>query len=208
VFEWIVSIIDKGGYLGIFFLMFLENVFPPIPSELIMPTAGLLAVQGKFSFLLVVVAGSLGSFAGQGLLYYLGYRVGEERLKRWARSHGHWVAVSADEIDRGKLWFQRRRGSMAVFLGRLVPGFRSVISVPAGLVKMPLARFMIFTLLGTVIWTAALAAAGGLIGENYDRVERFLDPITYIVVLSMVGSYLWRVFKRYRGDGLEVGAAG
>lgn len=198
MFDWIVSILEKGGYLGVCLLMFLENVFPPIPSELIMPMAGLLADRGELSFLPVILAGALGSFLGQGLLYYIGYRLGGQRLKGWAEEHGHWLALYPEDIDRAETWFRKRRGSVAVFLGRLVPGIRSVISLPAGVAKMPLPGFVFFTLLGTTLWTAALTAAGGLLGENYDRVERFLDPVTYVVLGGLLASYLYRVVKRFR----------
>ncbi len=202
VFEWITSVIDKGSYLGIFALMLLENLFPPIPSELIMPVGGLLSEQGELSLLGVIVAGTLGSFAGQVFLYYLGHKVGEKRLKRWAEEHGHWVATSPEEIDRAKEWFGKRRGGAAVFLGRLVPGLRSVISFPAGIVKMPLPTFLTCTLVGTAAWTTALAYAGKVLGDNYDKVEQYLNPVTYAVVGFMVVSYLWRVAKSFRhGSG-------
>lgn len=199
MFDWITSVIDKGSYLGIFALMLLENLFPPIPSELIMPVGGLLSEQGKLSLVGVVVAGTLGSFAGQVFLYYLGLKVGEKRLKRWAEDHGHWVATSPEEIDKAKEWFGKRRGGAAVLFGRLVPGLRSVISIPAGIVKMPLATFLTCTLLGTAVWTTALAYAGKLLGDNYDKVEQYLNPVTYLVVGFMVLSYLWRVVKSFRG---------
>jgi membrane protein DedA with SNARE-associated domain len=200
MFEWITTIIEAGGYFGIAVLMFLENVFPPIPSELIMPMGGLLAKQGGLSFGPVVVAGTLGSFAGQVLLYHLGRRLGQERLKRWVDDHGHWVAVSCEEIDRAGEWFGRRRGRAAVFMGRLVPGIRSIISIPAGIGKMPLPGFLAFTFLGTAIWTAALTAAGVSLGRNYERVQQYLDPVTYLVIFAIVSSYLWRLAKRHQRD--------
>lgn len=207
MFDWIVSIIEKGSYLGVCFLMFLENVFPPIPSELIMPMAGLLADRGEMSFVGAVVAGTLGSFLGQGLLYYLGYKVGGDTIKEWAEKHGHWLALYPDDIDRAEKWFKKRRGGVAVFVGRLVPGIRSVISLPAGVAKMPLPSFCLFTVLGTGLWTLALTAAGRLLGENYDKVERFLDPVTYLVLFVMLASYVWRLVKR-NGKGGRAQAGG
>lgn len=203
MFQWVLAVIDQGGYLGIFLLMLLENVFPPIPSELIMPTGGLLAKQGKLSLAGVMVAGTLGSFAGQTLLYWVGARIGEERLMRWARKHGHWVAVSPEELSRTKAWFRRRRGGVAVCLGRLVPAIRSLISIPAGLVRMPLPSFLLCTLLGGTLWNIGLVAAGGWIAQNYDKVEAFLDPVSYAIVGFLVGSYLWRLVKQSRKADVE-----
>lgn len=206
VFDSIVSIIEQGGYLGIFLLMFLENVFPPIPSELIMPMGGLLAERGDLQLSLVVVAGTLGSLLGQSVLYYAGRRLGPRKLKRWAREHGHWVAISEDEVGRTQAWFGKRRGSMAVFLGRLVPGIRSLISIPAGLARMPAGRFHFWTLLGTGIWAGALAAAGELVANNYDTVEAYLNPLTTAFMVILVGSYLRRVARSFRHDSSQPAA--
>ena len=195
MFDAILSLVNKGGYLGIGFLMFLENVFPPIPSEVIMPLGGFLAEQDKLDFWVVVLAGTLGSTVGQLALYYLGAAVGERRLKRWAKRHGRWMAVSVDEIDRAKDWFDRH-GGMAVFICRLVPALRSLISLPAGVVKMPLPQFLAFTIVGTALWTAALAYAGRLLGQNYDKVEQYLNPASYAIVVILLGTYLYRVFRQ------------
>jgi membrane protein DedA with SNARE-associated domain len=198
MFDGIVSLISKGSYVGVLLLMLLENVFPPIPSELIMPLAGYLAERGEFNIWLAIAAGTVGSFAGQAALYYLGYRIGEDRLKRWAREHGHWVATSPEEIDRAQEWFDKHGGA-AVFVGRMVPGIRSLISIPAGLAKMSKWTFSAYTLAGTAVWTVALTYAGRMLGQNYEKVEQYLNPISYAVVGFIVLSYLWRVFKNYRG---------
>ena len=203
MFSWIVSIIEKSGYLGIFFLMFLENVFPPIPSELIMPMGGMLAKRGELSFPVVLLAGVLGSLVGQTLLYYIGRKFGARRLKQWATDHGHWVAVSPEEIDRAQDWFGKRRGNVAVFLGRLVPGIRSLISIPAGLAQMPLGRFLFWTLLGTTAWTAALTVAGRLLADNYDKVEAYLDPVTTTILVLLAAAYLRRVIRSFKDQPAE-----
>jgi membrane protein DedA with SNARE-associated domain len=195
VFSWILSIIHQGGAVGIAVLMLLENIFPPLPSELIMPMGGFLTQQGELSFGAVVLAGTLGSFAGQCLLYWLGHRLGEERLRRLARDHGRWVALSPQEIDKAAAWLHRRRGGLAVAVGRLVPGIRSVISIPAGVVGMPLRTFVPCTLAGTCAWTAALAYAGVLVGENYQAVEQYLNPVSWVVVGLLLFSYLRRVLR-------------
>ncbi len=199
MFQAILSVVSKGGYAGIFLLMFLENVFPPIPSEVIMPLGGFLAEQGKLNFWIVVLLGTLGSTAGQLVLYYVGEAVGEERLKRWADEHGHWMAVSVDEIERSKAWFDRHGGT-AVLICRMVPALRSLISLPAGIVKMPILAFLGYTVIGSGLWTAALAHAGRLLGQNYEVVEQYLNPATYAILGILLGTYLFRVFRRYRKD--------
>src|SRR5687767_4658381 len=130
--EWITEFMNSMGYFAIVFLMFLENVFPPIPSEVIMPMAGFTATQGKLSFIGVVIAGTLGSVLGALPLYFVGKTIGEDRLKSWAHSHGKWLTVSRDDIDKAKEWFEKH-GAIAVLIGRLVPGVRSLISLPAGI---------------------------------------------------------------------------
>ena len=141
--EWIKSFMESLGYLGIGLLMFLENIFPPIPSELIMPLAGFTAAQGRLSFWGAVAAGIVGSVLGQLPLYYLGRLAGEEQLKRWADRYGKWLTVSHEEIERAKGWFDHH-GGKAVFLCRLIPGIRSLISIPAGMAKMHLLAFLLY----------------------------------------------------------------
>lgn len=199
MFQTILAAVNKGGYVGIFCLMFLENVFPPIPSELIMPLGGFLSQQQKLDFWLVVLVGTLGSTAGQLALYYLGRAVGEEKLKKWADEHGHWMAVSVDEIDRSKAWFEQH-GGMAVLFCRVIPGLRSLISIPAGVVRMGIPQFLGYTLAGTTAWTAALAYAGRLLGKNYEKVEQYLNPVTYAVIAILLGTYFYRVFRKYREE--------
>jgi membrane protein DedA with SNARE-associated domain len=140
--EWIKGTIESLGYFGIILLMIIENVFPPIPSEIIMPLAGFLSTQGEFSFLGVAIAGTIGSVLGALLLYYAGRKVGADRLKRWADSYGRWLMLSSEDIGRAQAWFHRR-GAVAVFVCRLVPGLRSMISIPAGIERMNLSRYIL-----------------------------------------------------------------
>ena len=197
MFDWIKEIIDQGGYLGIVFLMFLENVFPPIPSELIMPLAGFLSVRGDFSFLGVILAGTLGSVLGQLPLYYLGRAFGKDRLKGWVKRHGHWAATTPEELERSIKRFERYRGA-AVFFCRLVPTLRSLISIPAGLSNMNLAPFLAYTLAGTALWTAALAGLGKVLESNYEQVSTYLNPVSTGILVLLVIAYFWGVIKSYR----------
>lgn len=192
MFDWITALIDQLGLPGVALMMFLENVFPPIPSELIMPLAGFNAAQGRMGLVGVILAGTLGSLAGAVLWYLLGRAVGTARLRRLAARHGRWLTVTPGELDRADAWFDRH-GGMAVFLGRLVPTVRTLISIPAGLSEMPLGRFLAWSGLGTLIWTTLLALAGYLLEDAYHRVENWVNPVSTVVVVGIVGLYLWRV---------------
>ncbi len=179
--------------------MFLENAFPPIPSEVIMPAAGLGAGQGQLNLLGVIVAGTVGSVAGALFWYYVGKWIDADRLRRWAGRYGRWagryerwLTLSPRDIDRVDRWFDRH-SSKAVFLGRLVPALRTLISVPAGVFGMGLPRFLLFTTLGTALWTTLLAVAGYLLEGQYLIVAAYLNPITNIIVGVVVAVYLYRV---------------
>jgi membrane protein DedA with SNARE-associated domain len=189
---WVISTISATAYWGIVFLMVIENVFPPIPSEVIMPLAGFMATQDRLALLGVILAGTLGSVLGALPLYYLGRKIGEERLKRLADRHGRWLTVSREDLDKAKAWFDRH-GGMAVLLCRLVPGIRSLISIPAGIQGMPLAAFLLFTTIGAGLWTALLTLTGYWLGANFRQVEAYLDPVSYVVLASIIVLYVWRV---------------
>ena len=199
MFDWIASLIDAIGPWGVGLLMLLENVFPPIPSELIMPLAGFLAAQGKMGMVAAVLAGTLGSLAGATVWYAIGRAVGADRLRRWAETHGRWMTVSPEDIDKAESWFERY-GSYAVFFGRLVPAVRTLISVPAGLARMPLLPFLFWSGLGSLMWTSLLAAAGYILQARYHQVEVWVDPLSTAVVVAVVLIYVWRVatWKRRR----------
>ncbi|AWI83168.1 alkaline phosphatase [Alloyangia pacifica] len=192
MFDWISGFVDTVGAIGIAVLMFLENVFPPIPSELIMPLGGFNAAAGREHLLAVIVAGSLGSLAGALFWYWIGRRLGTQRLKRLAARHGRWLTILPEDLDRSNAWFDRHGGS-AVLIGRLIPTVRTFISVPAGVARMPMASFLAFTTVGTVSWTTVLAMAGYLLQAQYGLVAGWLDPVSTAVVVGIVGLYLWRV---------------
>lgn len=192
MFDWIIGLIKATGYLGILLLMLAENVFPPIPSELIMPLAGFAAAQGKLNLMLVVLAGSAGSLLGAVFWYELGRRLGGDRLKRFAARHGRWLTLSPGEIDRAETWF-RQHGKWAVLLGRLVPAVRTLVSVPAGITRMPLPAFLAWTALGTASWTALLAGAGYLLQSRYALVADYLNPASNVIVGLIVLWYAYRV---------------
>ncbi|WP_226622574.1 DedA family protein [Alloyangia pacifica] len=205
MFDWISGFVDAVGAIGIAVLMFLENVFPPIPSELIMPLGGFNAAAGREHLLAVIVAGSIGSLAGALFWYWIGRQLGTQRLKRLAARHGRWLTILPDDLDRSNDWFIRHGGS-AVLIGRLIPTVRTFISVPAGVARMPMASFLAYTTVGTVSWTTVLAMAGYLLQAQYGLVAGWLDPVSTAVVAGIVGVYVWRVAtygRRKRRKGLE-----
>lgn len=194
MFEFIVKTISDGGYVGIFLLMFIENIFPPIPSELIMPFAGFAAARGDLNIGLVVVIGTAGSVAGAFPWYLAGALMGQERLKRLAVNHGRWLTVSSQDIDTASMWYQRH-GLHATLLGRLVPGVRTLISVPAGIMGMPLLPFTAYSAIGSLLWTGLLAAAGFFLESKYEAVAQYLDPVSKIVIGLIVAAYLYRLMR-------------
>lgn len=195
--DWIVDLIERGGYLAIALLMLFENVFPPIPSEVVMPVAGIVAGQGSLQIGLVIVFGTIGAVAGQLVWYWIGLRVGEEGMKRFARRHGRWLTLSTREVDKADAWFDAH-GHKAVLVGRLVPGVRTIISIPAGLAQMPLKRFLVYSTIGSGAWTAALALAGYALGERQEAITHWIGPISTIVFATIIAYYVYRVatFKK------------
>lgn len=197
--DWIKNTIESLGYLGIAALMFLENLFPPIPSELIMPLAGYTAnVPGaKLNITGVFFAGLIGSVLGALIWYYPGKFLGEERLKALADKHGKWISVSSKDITKAKRWFDSQ-GKKAVFIGRLVPGIRTLISVPAGISNMPLLPFLFYTTLGSAAWVGLLTYSGYLLGSQYELVDEYLAPVSKIVFGCITMAFIFWVVKRKR----------
>jgi membrane protein DedA with SNARE-associated domain len=192
---WVPKIMDMIGYLGIALLMFAENAFPPIPSELIMPLAGAQIAQGKMAWLPVITAGVLGTVLGSLIWYYIGVLVSEERLMAWADRYGKWMQLSGEDIAKSKTWFNRH-GTKAVFFCRMVPGIRTLISLPAGIDRMPLQTYLIYTTLGTTLWTTLLTALGYVLGNNYKLVDQYLGPVSKWVVLILVVAFVAFVGSR------------
>jgi membrane protein DedA with SNARE-associated domain len=192
---WVVSTMKTMGYLGVGLLMFLENLFPPIPSELIMPLAGFTVAKGEMDFFLVVLAGVVGTMLGALPWYYAGKLLGEERLRRLADRYGKWVAMSGKDIDKANHWFGKH-GGKAVFLCRLVPGVRTVISLPAGISNMPMVPFLLYSTLGTTLWVCLLTGLGYFLGNNYTLVDKYLGPISKFVLFGLIGLFVFWVVRR------------
>ena len=184
--------------------MFLENIIPPIPSEIIMPLGGYFVFQQKLNFYILVFWGLLGTILGSLPWYYLGRLVNEKKLSTFLDKKGKYLGISSDDLIKSKRWFEKY-GVSLVFWGRLVPGIRTLISVPAGIELMPLRKFLIWTTLGSFIWVALLAYAGFLFGENYPIIETYLDQIKFFVkpILILIFLYFFiilinRVIKNNR----------
>ena len=190
--DWVFRMIEWGGYFGVALLMFLETVFPPIPSEVIMPLAGVVSARGHLSLPLVIVAGTAGAMLGNILWYVAAHALGMERFRPLIERFGRWLTLDWAEIERAQSLFDTR-GSVIVFIGRMLPTIRSLVSIPAGLLRMRFVPFMIWSTLGSTIWTAGLAIAGWILGHEFAHVETVLGPLSLIVIGGVVLWYLWRV---------------
>ena len=193
--KWATDLIDRLGYPGVGFLVALENVIPPIPSEVILPLAGFQADQGDFNLFLLIVVATIGSIVGAMILYTVGAVLGEDRIRRLVGRFGKYVLVTTGDIDKATSWF-KRHGRSAVFFGRLVPVVRSLVSIPAGVEKMPLGTFLIYTAIGSAIWNTILIVAGYLLGTQYDRVEGFVKVFQYVVIAAVLVAVAYFVYRR------------
>jgi membrane protein DedA with SNARE-associated domain len=194
VSDWIIDVIQRSGYLGVALLMLLENVFPPIPSELVLPFAGYVAASGKLHPVGVLLAAIAGSLLGALPWYWAGRRLGHGGLQRFAQRHGRVLTLHPDDIDHAQDWF-RRHGPASVAIGRLVPAVRSVISMPAGVGRMPFVAFLAWSALGTALWSALLLGVGYALQSQYEQAKEAVEWVTRGVVALMVGAYAWRVWR-------------
>ena len=179
--------------------MFLENLIPPIPSEIIMPLGGFFVYQQKLNFYFLVFWGLFGTILGSLPWYYLGRLVNEKKLSNFLDKKGKYLGISSDDLTKSKRWFEKF-GVSLVFWGRLVPGIRTLISVPAGIELMPLRKFLFWTSLGSFIWVAFLTYTGYLLGENYSIIETYIDQIKYVLkpILILIFLYFFiKLFMRF-----------
>ncbi len=188
------------GYGAILIAMFLENLFPPIPSELIMPLGGFYISQGQLSFLPVILAGLIGTILGAFPWYGLGRLVNEEKIEIWLNKYGKWLGVTSKELYKSHNWFSRY-GTALVFWGRLIPGIRTLISVPAGIEAMPLTPFLVWTTAGSLLWIIFLTIAGIILGESYSVVELWIEPfskaVKLILAFSLCIAFSWLCIRSF-----------
>jgi membrane protein DedA with SNARE-associated domain len=192
---WVVEVVEALGYLGVGLLVALESIFPPIPSEIVLPLAGFVTANGEASFLGMVAAATAGSLAGAYVLYGVAALIGPVRLRALVANYGKWARVDLDDIDRSERWFDDRAAT-AVLVGRCVPLIRSLISIPAGLRRMSLIKFTVFTVIGSLIWNLALVGAGYLLGENWDRAAGPLEMMRNVVLAIIAALLLWFLWAR------------
>ncbi len=188
------------GYGVILIAMFLENLFPPIPSELIMPLGGFYISQGQLSFFPVIFAGLIGTVLGAFPWYGLGRLVNEEKIAIWLNKYGKWLGITPNDLYKSHSWFSRH-GKSLVFWGRLIPGIRTLISVPAGIELMPLVPFIAWTTAGSLLWIIFLTISGIILGESYSAVEIWIEPfskvIKLILVLSASIAFVWLCIRSF-----------
>jgi membrane protein DedA with SNARE-associated domain len=206
VANWVFSIVDSLGAAGVGLLIFLENLIPPIPSEVILPLAGFRARTGALNIWLTWPAATAGSVAGAVVLYGLGAWLGYDRLhalagKRW------FILTGQKDLDRGEEIFEKH-GSKIVLLGRCIPVIRSVVSIPAGIARMPLPRFLTLTAIGSGVWNALFIGLGWVLGENWDRVQGWLGPVTYVVIGLVVVGVVWLAVRKLRTRSAQSAADG
>jgi membrane protein DedA with SNARE-associated domain len=190
--EWMLRLIEQGGYWGIAFLMFIENVFPPIPSEVIMGLGGIAMARGTMEFWPLLLAGTAGSTLGNYFWFIAGDRLGYERLEPFVNRWGRWLTLEWEDIERASLFF-RKHGQWVVFFMRFSPFLRTMISLPAGLAHMGHARFLIFTFAGAAVWNIALIYGGRFLADYLSEAQGWLNGIVIAVIVLAVAGYVWRV---------------
>jgi len=195
--DWIISIMEQLGYFGIALLMFLDNVFPPIPSEVIMPSAGFAASKGQLLLSGVIIAGSFGSLLAAALLYWVGRKIPNQSIFNWVDRYGKYLFIKSEDVKKALDWFEKY-GHRVVFFGRMVPAVRSLISIPAGMSHMPFWKFMLYSSVGSIIWTTFLACVGYYFGNNIELMHQIFSRVGYMIigiVLNLVAYFFYKKSK-------------
>lgn len=185
VAAWVQDVIERLGAVGVALLVILENVFPPIPSEIVLPFAGFVAQRGDGSVIVMIAAATAGAVIGALILYAVAALIGPERLRQFVVRFGRWFGVKPTDLERAEQWFDRHAVA-AVLLGRCVPLIRSVVSVPAGFRRMQLVPFLVLTAIGSTIWNTALIGAGAILGNQWERVEPYMETFQWLVIAVIV----------------------
>jgi membrane protein DedA with SNARE-associated domain len=178
---WVQDVIERLGAVGVALLVILENVFPPIPSEIVLPFAGFVAQRGDGSVIVMIFAATIGAVVGALILYGIAALIGPERLSAFIARFGRWFGVKPSDLQRAEQWFDRHAVA-AVLLGRCVPLIRSVVSVPAGFRRMRIAPFLLYTAVGSIVWNSALIGAGAILGDQWERVEPYVATLQWVVI--------------------------
>jgi membrane protein DedA with SNARE-associated domain len=189
--DFVIRFIDDTGYFGVFLLMLLETVFPPIPSEVILPVAGMRASRGSLGLTGVIASGTAGAMVGNLLWYLLARAIGMERFRWFIERYGRWLTLDWYDVEKVQRLFGRF-GSGVVLIGRMLPTLRTFVSVPAGFVHMRLVKFLIWSTVGTAVWSALLATGGYVLGLEFRQIDRIAGPISSAVVAAILLFYVWR----------------
>lgn len=184
--SWVQDVIESLGYLGVALLVIAENLFPPIPSEIVLPFAGFVARRGDGSVVVMVLAATIGSVVGALVLYAIAAAIGPERIHTFVVRFGKWFGVKESDMVRAEEWFDRRSNA-AVLVGRCVPLIRSLVSIPAGFRRMKFVPFISLTALGSAVWNIALIGAGAALGDQWDVVGDYVGVFQWIVIVALIG---------------------
>jgi membrane protein DedA with SNARE-associated domain len=195
---WVQDVIEQLGYVGVALLVVAENVFPPIPSEIVLPFAGFVAQRGSESVVIMILAATIGSVVGALIMYWIAAVIGDERLHAFTRKFGKWVQIREVDLTRAEEWFDRHATS-AVLIGRCVPLIRSVVSIPAGFRRMKLVPYIAYTFAGSLVWNILLIGAGALLGDNWERVGSYVGVFQWVVialVIAVIARFTFGVYRR------------
>lgn len=195
IVEWATAVVEALGPIGVAALVTLENLFPPIPSEIVLPLAGFVAATGDSNLVVMIAAATIGSMVGAYLLYGIAAAIGPSRLRTLVTRYGKWFSLTVDDLDRSEGWFDRH-ANRAVLICRCIPLMRSLISIPAGLRRSPLIPFSVYTLIGSLIWNTALVSAGYLLGDNWEAAGRPLEVMQNAVLFVIAVAVAWFVWRR------------
>lgn len=195
--NFVIGIMNKFGYLGIFLLILLENLFPPIPSEVILTFGGFMTISTSMNVFGVILVSTIGSLLGAIILYYLGKILNKERINKIIKSkYGKLLRIKSKDIEMADKWFDTK-GRKTVFFCRFIPVVRSLISIPAGMSEMPLPQFTIYTFFGSLIWNTVLILIGAFAGDKKDYILSLLDDVSNIVLIALIVIFVVLIYKFY-----------
>ena len=210
--NWVQDVINQFGYFGVALLVVIENIFPPIPSEIVLPFAGFVAQQGSAgiaqsdtSVIGMMIAATIGSVVGALILYVISSAIGPERLRAFVQRFGRWFGVKQTDLLRAEAWFDRR-SFVAVLVGRCVPLIRSIVSIPAGFRRMKLTSFILLTAVGSAVWNIALIGAGAILGDQWERVGEYVGVFQWLVIGAILVLLVRFVYLRLQNRRRQNGA--
>jgi len=195
--HYIIKLIETTSYGGIFILMTLESALVPIPSEITMPFSGFLASTGRLSLLLVIIVGTIANLFGSYIAYFIGYYIEKAIILKAIRKYGKFFLISENEYQKASIWFTQY-GDKIIFLSRLLPGIRTVISLPAGVFKMDIKKFTIYTVLGCLVWSTLLTYIGYILGENWANLEPYFRKFEIVIIIALVIALAWYLEKHFK----------